>query len=118
MTTCEWCIDGKCVTKNEETCDWKNLPMNKEAIMTRMDEEREHIIKICKETQKTTEWHKIEKNLTQITDITQALEKMHTTLTQKYKTYKKIEDPIFATTLAKTIMHAKIQDFKNKRKPK
>lgn len=108
--SCDWCVEGKCVTKDEATCDWKQLPMTKEAISRRMDEEREHIIFLCKEAQATKNRDKIFKNLNIITDITTALERMHVTLYEKFNTYKKIEDPIFGITLANTIVHSKMVD--------
>jgi hypothetical protein len=41
---------------------------------------------------------------------------MHTVLDKEFGHYYKIEDPIFGTTLARTILHAKIIEKRQKRK--
>jgi two-component sensor histidine kinase len=57
--SCPWCIDGKCRTNDEENCDFKNLPMDKESIKHRIDEE----FQICGDLLKMIKREENEENL-------------------------------------------------------
>jgi len=39
MCPCEWCVKDKCRANDEEICDFKDLPMEPEAIKKRIDDE-------------------------------------------------------------------------------
>lgn len=116
--TCEFCIEGICRSKNETDCDWKSIKKDKDSIIKRMDLEREHILTLCEEIKKTTDWKEIKHKIRTIQDKILGLETMHTILDKEYKTYYKIEDAIFATKLATTLLHAKKIELKQKRRPK
>jgi hypothetical protein len=37
--SCDWCLQGKCRSNDEATCDFKTLPMEKDAIIKRIEGE-------------------------------------------------------------------------------
>jgi len=39
LALCDWCVNGVCRAGDEATCDFKNLPMEKDAIIKRIDDE-------------------------------------------------------------------------------
>ena len=39
MCPCEWCVNNKCRANDEEICDFKDLPMELDAIKKRIDDE-------------------------------------------------------------------------------
>jgi len=111
---CGFCLEGKCRAGNHKDCDWASITFSKEGISKRMDEEREKIIEICKEIKISKDWSEIKPKIQTITDKISALETMHKILEKEMKTYKKIEDVIFMTTLSTTLLHARKIELQEK----
>jgi len=53
--TCPWCVNGKCLIGDEGNCDYKKIPMEKDAIIKQIDKEFEFILQKLNELKKCSD---------------------------------------------------------------
>jgi hypothetical protein len=82
--TCPWCIGSKCRVTDEENCDFKSLPMDKELIKKRIDEEFYIIGEAMKEMKKSENEEDTKKYMGMIYDKLMGMKVMREMLSSKF----------------------------------
>lgn len=85
MKDCPWCsIDGVCRSGDEATCDFKTIPMTKDGMKKRIDEEFKVINSLLSELKKELKREEVQKTMGLVRDKVMGIGIIRATLLDKF----------------------------------